>query len=189
MRSKKPYPSQLPHAIISQPERHNDRTSTHTRATHRRHNSDRVDVQELTVMDSALSRQRRQHRLAEIRAQEKELRKKPAKPTVHEPAAPTILEPARFPDPWLFDSEKLLRELDRCREMVLLIPVNGDQHATHFAINIAITAIWNLREQLRYLLSLHREGQRAFAKRTTPALQSGHGKPSTSQLNPPAQTG
>lgn len=73
--------------------------------------------------------------------------------------------PTQFPDPWLFDSEKLLTELDRCREMVLLIPVNGDPHATHFGINNAISAIWNLREQLRYLLFLHRDGQRAFAKK------------------------
>src|SRR4051794_634295 len=41
----------------------------------------------------------------------------------------------KLPDPWLFDSEKLLRELDRCREMVLLIP--APTHDTHFAINIA----------------------------------------------------
>jgi hypothetical protein len=69
----------------------------------------------------------------------------------------------KLPDPWLFDSEKLLREIDRCREMVLLIP--APTHETHFAVNIAVSAIWNLREDLRYLLTLHREGQRAFAKR------------------------
>src|SRR6202030_3201231 len=72
-------------------------------------------------------------------------------------------QPAKFPDPWLFDSEALLRELDRCREMVLLIP--APSHETHFAINNAISAIWNLREQLRYLLSLYKDGQRAFAKK------------------------
>src|SRR5258705_33292 len=71
--------------------------------------------------------------------------------------------PDQLPDPWLFDSEKLLRELDRCREMVLLIPATT--HETHFACNIAVNSIWNLREQLRYLLSLHREGQRSFAQR------------------------
>src|ERR1700676_2721909 len=60
----------------------------------------------------------------------------------------------KLPDPWLFDSEKLLRELDRCREMVLLIPATT--HETHFACNIAICAVWNLREQLRFLLHLHR---------------------------------
>jgi hypothetical protein len=44
--------------------------------------------------------------------------------------------PAKLPDPWLFDSESLLRELDRCRELVLQIPI-ADHHATHFAINVA----------------------------------------------------
>src|ERR1017187_2755615 len=39
----------------------------------------------------------------------------------------------KLPDPWLFDSEKLLRELDRIREMVLLIP--APTHETHFACN------------------------------------------------------
>ncbi len=75
---------------------------------------------------------------------------------------------AAFPDPRLFESEKLIRELDRCREMVLLIPNNGDVHATHFGVNNAISAIWNLREQIRYLLHLHREGQREFAKKASP---------------------
>ena len=79
-------------------------------------------------------------------------------------ADPSKRNPAeKLPDPWLFDSDKLLREIDRCREMVLLIP--APTHETHFAVNIAVSAIWNLREDLRYLLSLHREGQRAFAKR------------------------
>jgi hypothetical protein len=80
---------------------------------------------------------------------------------------------SKLPDPWLFDSEKLLRELDRCREMVLLIPATN--HETHFACNIAINGIWNLREQLRYLLGLHREGQRSFAQKsdvlTSPGIE------------------
>jgi hypothetical protein len=63
--------------------------------------------------------------------------------------------PERLPDPWLFDSEELLRELDRCRELVLQIPATT--HAVHFASNIAIDALWNLRENLRYLLALQRE--------------------------------
>src|SRR5437762_13793156 len=75
--------------------------------------------------------------------------------------------PEKLPDPWLFDTETLLRELDRCREMILLIPATT--HAAHFASNIAIDAIWNLRENLRYLVHLHREGQRQFAKKARPA--------------------
>jgi len=77
--------------------------------------------------------------------------------------------PEKLPDPWLFDSEALLRELDRCRELVLQIPATT--HAVHFAANIAIDAIWNLRENLRYLLALHREGQRSFAKKAAPVTQ------------------
>ena len=75
--------------------------------------------------------------------------------------------PEKLPDPWLFDSESLLRELDRCRELVLDIPATT--HAVHFASNIAVDALWNLRENLRYLLALHLEGQRAFAKQSTEA--------------------
>jgi hypothetical protein len=81
---------------------------------------------------------------------------------------PPTRPPEKLPDPWLFDSESLLRELDRCRELVLEIPITNS-NATHFGINVAVTAIWNLRENLRYLLALHREGQRAFAKQTSDA--------------------
>ena len=63
----------------------------------------------------------------------------------------------KLPDPWLFDTEKLLRELARCRELVLNVPI-GDTQATHFGLNIAIDAIWNLEQHLRYLLHLHLEG-------------------------------
>ena len=61
--------------------------------------------------------------------------------------------PDKLPDPWLFDSESLLRELDRCRELVLQIPI-ADHHATHFGINVAVDALWNLRETLRELLRI-----------------------------------
>jgi hypothetical protein len=77
--------------------------------------------------------------------------------------------PDQLPDPWLFDSEALLRELDRCREQVLLIP--APTHAAHFAINNAVGSIWNLRENLRYLLALHRQGQRAWAIKTATKSQ------------------
>src|SRR5262245_12569625 len=76
--------------------------------------------------------------------------------------------PEKLPDPWLFDSESLLRKLDRCRELVLEISI-AHPHQTHFDINIAVNALWNLRENLRYLLALHREGQRAFAKQSAEA--------------------
>ena len=47
--------------------------------------------------------------------------------------------------------------------MVLLIPT--PTQATYFAANVAIDALWNLRQNLQYLLQLHGEGQRAFANR------------------------
>src|SRR5438046_9261248 len=78
--------------------------------------------------------------------------------------------PEKLPEPCLFDSESLLRELDRCRELVLQIPATA--HAVHFASNIAIDAIWNLRENLRYLLHLHRDGQRQIAKKAPPAKRA-----------------
>ncbi len=48
--------------------------------------------------------------------------------------------PGRIPDPWLFDTEALIKELDRCRELVLQIPVSK-ANATHFGINIAVDTI------------------------------------------------
>src|SRR5437763_3774800 len=58
---------------------------------------------------------------------------------------------AHLPDPWLFDSEALLRELARCRETALQIPVTNP-NATHFGVQLTVNAIYNLEENLRYLL-------------------------------------
>jgi hypothetical protein len=91
------------------------------------------------------------------------------------------LRPEQLPDPWLFDSKKLLRELDRCREMVLLIPATTPE--THFAANIAIDALWNLRETISFLLELHREGQQAFAKKHNNTL---HGNSNSKATTTPA---
>src|SRR5262245_14191503 len=73
-----------------------------------------------------------------------------------------------WPDPWLFDSEALLRELDRCRETVLQIPITN-ANATHFGIQIAVNAIWNLSENL---LHLHREQQRSIRRQHEKSLSS-----------------
>jgi len=116
-------------------------------------------------MNTAESRRRRDTRIALATAEERLAAAKGIKPESppQEPAWRIRFE--AFPDPWLFDSQKLLCELDRCRELVIAIPNTNDRHATHFAREIAITAIWNLRETLRYLLAVHREGQREFAKK------------------------
>src|SRR5262245_30007023 len=34
--------------------------------------------------------------------------------------------PEKLPDPWLFDSAALLKELDRVRELILAIPLRND---------------------------------------------------------------
>ena len=69
----------------------------------------------------------------------------------------------KLPDPWLFNSEKLLHELDNCRELILKIPVRDSE--VHFATNRAIDALWDLRSTIEFLLQLHRSGQRAFGEK------------------------
>ena len=91
-------------------------------------------------------------------------------------------KPEQLPDPWLFDSEALLRELDRCRETVLQIPITN-ANTTHFGIQLAVNAIYNLTENLRYLLHLHREGQRQFSRKA--AEQSASVPPNTEPLAQP----
>jgi hypothetical protein len=75
--------------------------------------------------------------------------------------------PQQLPDPWLFDSEALLRELDRCRELILQIPITNP-NATDFGIQIAVAAIWNLSCNLRDLLQLHRRDNVLSVNGTTP---------------------
>ena len=82
--------------------------------------------------------------------------------------APDQRPPETLPDPWLFDTEALIRELDRCREMILLIPARDA--AAHAAINIAINANWNLRETIRFLVATRGAGQREWQRRAAKAL-------------------
>ncbi len=85
----------------------------------------------------------------------------------HERRTPTEApDRQHLPDPWLFDSEALLRELARCRETALQIPVTNP-NATHFGVQLTVNAIYNLEENLRYLLHLHRDGQRAVPQKST----------------------
>jgi aspartate aminotransferase-like enzyme len=98
----------------------------------------------------------------------------------------------KLPDPWLFDSEALLRELDRCRETVLQIPITNP-NATHFGIQLAVNAIFTLSENLRYLLHLHREQQRAIRKQHEQSLEKALSKPTAAHrtivhLHTPAAT-
>jgi hypothetical protein len=84
-------------------------------------------------------------------------------PHMPTPETPPQRMPDQLPDPWLFDTETLLRELARCREMILLIPAKDA--AAHFAINIAVNANWTLEQNLRALLAIRGEGHRAWQRR------------------------
>jgi hypothetical protein len=44
------------------------------------------------------------------------------------------------------------------------------QRHTHFGIQLAVNAIWNLTENLRYMLHLHREQQRAIRRQHEKSL-------------------
>jgi hypothetical protein len=71
----------------------------------------------------------------------------------------------KLPDPWLFDSRVLLRELSRIREAVLRIPVNENSLSD---INAVIDRVWRLEGNLQFLLQLHAEGQRRFQEKALP---------------------
>jgi hypothetical protein len=69
--------------------------------------------------------------------------------------------PEKFPDPWLFDTNALIRELDRVRELVLAIPIHND---TYGPTNTAVATLWEFRERLRFMVGLQMERQRDWAK-------------------------
>ena len=77
-------------------------------------------------------------------------------------AQPETHPPERYPEPWLFDTEAMLKELDRVRELILQIPLHQD---TFGPANTAVAAVWELRERLRYLLLLRTEGLWSWQKR------------------------
>jgi hypothetical protein len=75
-----------------------------------------------------------------------------------------------LPEPWLFDSESLLRELARCRETALQVPITSP-NATHFGLQLVISALWTLEQNLRFLLQLHREMQNSVRKQSEQSLK------------------
>ena len=75
---------------------------------------------------------------------------------------PTDPPEIKYPDPWLMDSEALLGELTRLRELALRVPVHND---TVQPIQSVIDAAWRLESRLRYMLHLYLDGQRAFRKK------------------------
>jgi hypothetical protein len=98
----------------------------------------------------------------------------------HEPANPARMQPAhirpdQLPDPWLLDSEALLKELARIRELTLHIPAIRNELIG--PTNTVIDAIWDLEQRLRYCLHLHCEAQRQFHTRAAAQLSKRQTKP------------
>jgi hypothetical protein len=79
------------------------------------------------------------------------------------------IKPHHLPDPFLIDSEFLLRELARIRGLALNTPLHID---CILPTNTVVDALWRLEQQLRYLLKLHREGQRVFAQKAAAAQEA-----------------
>jgi hypothetical protein len=85
---------------------------------------------------------------------------------------PQKLSPEQLPDPWLLDTEGLLSELARIRELALRIPpVRNDIIGP---INSVIDSVWDLEQRLRYCLHLHCETQRSFARQHHKKLAKRH---------------
>jgi len=69
----------------------------------------------------------------------------------------------KLPDPWIYNTEKLLEKLEKCRQLVMDIPIRTLEE-TQLGIRYALTSICNLQEDLRFTLELHREAQQRFAR-------------------------
>jgi len=89
--------------------------------------------------------------------------------------------PLDAPLPWLLDTELLLRKLEQCRELVMQIPISNPD-ATQNGIKIALNAVCTLQDDLRFLLHLHREGQRAFARRVEPSKKPAQLTPADTKI-------
>ena len=76
-----------------------------------------------------------------------------------------MIPPEKFPDPWLYDSTALLADLDAIRELILRIPLTT---ASFAPTNVAVAAVWELRDRLRFLIGLQMERQREWAKTHAP---------------------
>ena len=79
---------------------------------------------------------------------------------------PESITPEKLPTPWLADSEWLLEELAKAREDALRLPWSVNNASN---INSVVDRLWRLEQQVRFLLHLHRDGQRAFAKQVARA--------------------
>ena len=77
---------------------------------------------------------------------------------------PERIPPDKMPDPWLLDTEHLIQEVARIRELALRIPpIRNDIIGP---INSVIDAAWDLEQRLRFCFQnrceAHNATQRAF---------------------------
>ena len=92
---------------------------------------------------------------------------------------PQRLSPEQLPDPWILDTEGLLSELARIRELALRIPpVRNDIIGPS-----VIDSVWDLEQRLRYCLHLHCETQRSFARQHHKKLAKRHNGSREQHLN------
>jgi len=68
----------------------------------------------------------------------------------------------KLPDPWLYETEALISDLDLVRELILKIPVHND---TVLPSNAAIATLWDLRERIRWLAVMRMQSQRRWQKK------------------------
>jgi hypothetical protein len=96
---------------------------------------------------------------------------------------PLPLAHAKLSDAWVFDAVHFLQELADVLDMLLRIPPLPAEHADQpdqvdyytlsnlSRIQSAVDRIYRLEDDLRFMLHLHREGQRSFAKKARPAKE------------------
>ena len=102
-------------------------------------------------MNSHASRVRRERRLAPA------LEKKASKP--HVKPEPPCRAPDEFPDPWLYRTSDLISDLDAIRELILRVPISQKAFGP---IQVALCAVWELRQRLQWLAAAQRDMQREF---------------------------
>jgi hypothetical protein len=89
--------------------------------------------------------------------------------------APEHIRPEQMPDPWVLDTEALLIELARIRDLALRIPATRNELIG--PTNSVIDAVWDLEERLRYCYHLHCEKQRQFLRQAAAQLSNRQKKP------------
>lgn len=80
--------------------------------------------------------------------------------------------PKPLPDLWLMDSEALLAELARIRDLLNRVPLAT--LAVSLPLHSVRDALWRLEEQLRGILRVHRQMQTAFAQKAEAHSQTQH---------------